>query len=478
VQKFSDGRRYSGQFDCNTFSGAAIMTWPDGHRYTGQYDRNQKNGEGYFLWPDKRFYDGQWKDGQRHGHGQYIAQESYIGEYYEGFRHGDGVLTWPDGKRYAGEFCRGAMHGSAVMTWPDGRQYYGQYVDSRKEGEGIFYWPDGRLYEGQWHNGLRHGASRYVDKHGKEHIGTWRKDRLITHAEAPEAGIKDPFCEAPVTLVSLRPKQRVGPFPTRLFDPVSADAPSNVRQMAPDRGGLRPDLGKGQPDAFRTNSKASNLSQSTQPISSGDVMLDMGERQEDDGFQEQEGQLYIDYCPDDVHVVKIDGAAHPVYDLRHLRAMPPVALRLHAESLYTTFSMAVGSTVPTADHNLLGWVYEVQSRHLKPILDVALRDAQGSDTQDFMLVSADTLQELEKPKPLPPIKKQQKASSVASTERLMDNDFENNEVIDLDNDLSPEQTGELEDEEIVQSNVQEVAPEPASNRKRQRLRDEPTNEVK
>merc|ERR1712172_465379 len=51
VQVFGDGRRYSGQFEMNTFSGAAIIVWPDGHRYTGQYESNLKHGDGYFLWP-------------------------------------------------------------------------------------------------------------------------------------------------------------------------------------------------------------------------------------------------------------------------------------------------------------------------------------------------------------------------------------------------------------------------------------------
>jgi len=486
VQVFADGRRYSGQFDSNTFSGAAIMVWPDGHRYTGQYEYNQKHGEGYFLWPDGRFYDGQWKNGQRHGHGQYIAAESYVGEYYEGFRHGDGVLTWPDGKRYAGEFCRGALHGSAVMTWPDGRQYFGQYVDNLKEGEGVFHWQDGRLYEGQWHNGLRHGASRYIDARGQEHIGNWRKDRLLTHALAPEAGIKDPFCEAPVSLLSLRPKLKKS-------DTVKwwSDLNQGSRQMAEKMKKSGASVGQAGRDDAQYDIGRMGSARSMQPmgsmqsmqamasakpmqmkpvtplgnnptkvserltgsnvVSSGDVLLDIDPGRDQDWeegseLQDPKGQPYVDYIPDDVHVVKIDGQVHPVYDLRHLRTMPLDALRSHADTLYDTFRDAIGSQVPDNDQGLLGWVYEVQARNLKPILDMALQDVRGGDpSKDFLVVAAPNTQDLDSlqvmsaprsgPEPTLPEQKvqgpgyQHAGSSVASTERLMDNDFEDSDLL-------------------------------------------------
>jgi hypothetical protein len=333
VQVFPDGRRYSGQFEYNSFHGAAIMEWPDGHRYTGQYVNNQKSGDGFFLWPDGRFYDGQWQNNQRHGHGQYIAAESYVGDYQEGFRHGDGVLTWPDGKRYAGQFFRGALHGSAVMTWPDNRQYLGQYKDNQKLGEGLFYWPDGRLYEGQWRKGCRHGASRFVDNSGDEHVGVWQKDRLVTSQPASEAGVKDPFCEPPANMLK---KGKPGKFQQSLAG-----------------------IGE-EPEERPYDSGAGALSpEGKRELHAQDIKIEV---------QAEEPKQDVFVAKRDESIVVVNGVEIKFYELHELRVLSTEEIREHANRLHGSF-VNTTTPVPQHDNGLLGWVYEIQSRHLRPLLD-------------------------------------------------------------------------------------------------------------
>jgi len=347
VQIFPDNRRYSGQFEANRFHGAAIMEWPDGHRYTGQYEDNQKSGDGFFLWPDGRFYDGQWQANQRHGHGQYIAAETYVGDYHEGFRHGDGVLSWPDGKRYAGQFYRGALHGGAVMSWPDGRQYLGQYVDNQKQGEGLFYWPDGRLYEGQWRKGCRHGASRFVDNTGEDSIGQWHKDRLVSSESAATPGVRDPFCEPPATLLT---RKKPGKFKPRLEGVAEQPADLGAGAFSPE----------GKLELASSRSFAKGQRERGKDLSALDVLI-----QVDDEEPEEPSIVKPD------GVVTVNGVDLKFYELYELRNMGNEELRAHANRLHGSFGH-VSSPVPQHDNGLLGWVYEIQSRHLRPLLDAAV----------------------------------------------------------------------------------------------------------
>jgi hypothetical protein len=348
VQLFADGRRYLGQFLLNTFHGSAIMEWPDGHRYTGQYENNQKSGDGFFLWPDGRFYDGQWRNGQRHGQGQYIAAESYVGEYYEGFRHGDGVLTWPDQKRYAGQFFRGALHGSAMMTWPDGRQYLGQYVDNQKQGEGMFYWPDGRLYEGQWKRGLRHGESRFVDNSGGEFVGSWHKDRLVSSTPAETPGVRDPFCVPPDSLL--------GRHPTIFETPMDTIA---EKEMEPSYSDI---IASSRTEAARQEGAGAFSPETRQALSAQDVNVDINLADyEDNG---------------DVAYVTVEGIEHRFLELQDMREMEFEDLREHALELQKSFGHLGDAPVPQNDHGLLGWIYEVHSRHVRPLLDAGITEVK------------------------------------------------------------------------------------------------------
>mmetsp|Transcript_52129 Transcript_52129/g.124164 ORF Transcript_52129/g.124164 Transcript_52129/m.124164 type:complete len:754 (-) Transcript_52129:86-2347(-) len=187
VQKFADGRRYSGQFFNDMSQGYGKMEWPDGSSYVGQYVRSRKHGEGRFSWGDFRYYDGQWVNGERSGQGYSVDKEAYMGEYIHGRRHGDGVLLWTDGRRYAGQFVHGHLTGQAVMCWPDGRRYIGAYKNNKKEGHGLLLWPDGRIYDGQWRDGKRHGAGITVDSKGRRLEQMWAEDAPLPEKEEEPA---------------------------------------------------------------------------------------------------------------------------------------------------------------------------------------------------------------------------------------------------------------------------------------------------
>lgn len=210
------------------------------------------------------------------------------------------------------------------MSWPDGRRYLGQYLDNQKQGEGVFYWPDGRLYDGGWRKGLRHGTSRFIDKSGVEQVGRWHKDRLISSQKASHNGINDPLCEPPSSLFERKSKQK--------------------EELA------------------RIEEEQSHLPSPTPALSSGDVILSLTQGADD---QPQEKPLSAEGCI--------------ALELHHLRSMALEDLREHANSLHRSFGHLC-TVMPDHHGDLLGWIYEVQSRHLRPLLDTLPTASHGSQS--------------------------------------------------------------------------------------------------
>merc|ERR1712187_341303 len=166
------------------------------------------------------------------------------------------------------------------------------------------------------------------------------------------------------------------------------------------------------------------------------------------------------------------------------RRMPPDALRGHAEALHTTFHEVIGSEVPNQQPAVLGWVYEVQARHLKPILDAALEQARGGDADEVLVVSAETAQPAQdveerkkKDEGRPELgggkaKKGRQSSEASTADALIDHDFEE----------PPPQLG-LEDQHREDSNFVPAAgvaqpPPVQAPRKRQRQFINETNNEK
>merc|ERR1711865_325075 len=72
-------------------------------------------------------------------------------------------------------------------------------------------------------------------------------------------------------------------------------------------------------------------------------------------------------------------AGSTALELHHLRNMALEDLREHSNGLHRSFGHLC-SVVPDHDHGLVGWIYEVQSRHLKPLLDALPAASHGSQS--------------------------------------------------------------------------------------------------
>lgn len=206
----------------------------------------------------------------------------------------------------------------------------------------MFHWPDGRLYEGQWRRGMRHGESRYVDNNGEEHVGKWHKDRLVSSITATDHGVRDPFCVPPAELVSKKARSK------GMETIAESPEPPGWSHLAP-------------PDALHHD----------------DVVVDVDQPERDERAAEAARQV-AEKAEQDVRdgVVTVNGIDHEIMELHQLRSMNNEDLREHAHRLHGTFGHK-SSPVPHHDHGLLGWVYEVQSRHLRPLLDSTIAELEN-----------------------------------------------------------------------------------------------------
>jgi hypothetical protein len=70
--------------------GRGIEKWSDGRRYEGDFKNGKKDGEGTFEWPNGNKYIGSWKNGVQHGAGVMMNTKDMIkkqGEWVNGKRH-------------------------------------------------------------------------------------------------------------------------------------------------------------------------------------------------------------------------------------------------------------------------------------------------------------------------------------------------------------------------------------------------------
>ena len=53
----------------SNMEGKGIERWTDGRKYEGDFKNGKKDGEGTFEWPNGNKYIGSWKGGLQHGAG-------------------------------------------------------------------------------------------------------------------------------------------------------------------------------------------------------------------------------------------------------------------------------------------------------------------------------------------------------------------------------------------------------------------------
>lgn len=94
---------YEGNFVANKKDGEGAMKYTDKKRYYGQWADDCKNGKGILVFPDGFVhiyfhadisgskYDGEWKDDKKHGKGSFTDKTGkYIGGWKEDRQHGRG----------------------------------------------------------------------------------------------------------------------------------------------------------------------------------------------------------------------------------------------------------------------------------------------------------------------------------------------------------------------------------------------------
>ena len=85
MPRYSNGERYSGEWQYGQRHGRGTYTYADGGSYSGDWERDKIQGEGTAKYSDNNVYSGSWTNGKIHGRGRLeTAKFSYEGEWRDG----------------------------------------------------------------------------------------------------------------------------------------------------------------------------------------------------------------------------------------------------------------------------------------------------------------------------------------------------------------------------------------------------------
>ena len=120
---WANGDVYEGALVRGVKQGVGSFVWSDGQRYTGQWDKNLPNGEGVLGYANGDRYEGEVLDGEPHGQGTYRRGngDTYTGAWRKGLKHGHGRLTWASGGYWEGEFSNDQQTEAGHMANADSR---------------------------------------------------------------------------------------------------------------------------------------------------------------------------------------------------------------------------------------------------------------------------------------------------------------------------------------------------------------------
>ncbi|XP_071148422.1 alsin-like isoform X3 [Mytilus edulis] len=161
--KWSDGRRYNGNFKDGHLHGHGKLTikQDDGSERSqeGYWKEGQLHGMGKVKYSNGDVYDGHFKEGQRHGHGLYHyggpsprSTSIYIGEWAEDNRQGYGVLEdIMKGEKYMGMWNEDKKHGKSIVVTLDGMYFEGNFDRDSLMGFGLMLTYDNSCYEGEFY---------------------------------------------------------------------------------------------------------------------------------------------------------------------------------------------------------------------------------------------------------------------------------------------------------------------------------------
>ena len=58
--------------------GKGVYKWSNGRKYEGEFLKDKFEGKGTYLFEDGTIYTGQWKDGLQHGKGKIISMNNEV----------------------------------------------------------------------------------------------------------------------------------------------------------------------------------------------------------------------------------------------------------------------------------------------------------------------------------------------------------------------------------------------------------------
>ncbi len=153
--EYPGGDSYKGYQVAGQNHGLGAYYWSDGSRYEGEFNKDTFAGYGVLYMPDGRvIYEGEFKNSQPHGLGTfyYKSGSRYVGEWANGVECGTGILYDANSRVvYCGAWNDGKPNGRGAYHWADGRKYVGAFRDGKSHGQGTLYGADGKIvFSGAW----------------------------------------------------------------------------------------------------------------------------------------------------------------------------------------------------------------------------------------------------------------------------------------------------------------------------------------
>lgn len=145
----------------NLINGKSItMRYSNGRKYIGEFKNNQRSGTGKLYDADgKIIYEGEWLNDKKNGKGKdyFKSGDVYEGEFKNGSKHGQGVYKKTNGIKYVGQFQNDQFNGYGSIFFTDNAKYEGGFKNNRAHESGTYTNKYGILFNGNWRNGALYG---------------------------------------------------------------------------------------------------------------------------------------------------------------------------------------------------------------------------------------------------------------------------------------------------------------------------------
>lgn len=179
TMKWTDGKKYVGEFKNGLRNGKGTFYFANGCTYTGEYVNDKPNGYGTETFTNGDRYEGNYANGFRNGKGCYYYANgcSHKGEYVNDKKCGFGTETFTNGNRYEGNYENNLRNGKGTFYFANGCTYTGEFVDDKRHGFGTETFTNGDKYEGLYANDLRNGKGTFYFANGWSHTGEYKDNK-------------------------------------------------------------------------------------------------------------------------------------------------------------------------------------------------------------------------------------------------------------------------------------------------------------